>query len=194
MKLTEHIELFYGGNKSAFAKSMNVTPQQVTKWVNDDWVIIDGTIYSPRRDLPEGIIMKRNQFLAGIFCGAEYALAELKELNIQGPNANAIAQNARYTIDLLAETFKKENYHIHMIAFNNQTQKYDIYPSQPIYELGVTYFNILKPGSILFTYNGDFKSENTFEVLSDPSRLTANRFDPYAFQILHTQIKQALSQ
>ncbi|EAY7449787.1 hypothetical protein AC159_23940, partial [Salmonella enterica] len=59
MKLSEHIDLFFDGNKSAFAKSMSVTPQQVTKWVNDDWIIVDGTLYSPRRDLARGNMMER---------------------------------------------------------------------------------------------------------------------------------------
>ncbi len=44
MKLSEHIDLFFDGNKSAFVKSMNVTPQQVTIWVNNDWVIVDRTL------------------------------------------------------------------------------------------------------------------------------------------------------
>ncbi|EHC47252.1 hypothetical protein LTSEINV_6393 [Salmonella enterica subsp. enterica serovar Inverness str. R8-3668] len=38
------------------------------------------------------------------------------------------------------------------------------------------------------------KSEETFEVPIDPSRLVANRFDPYAFTILRQEIQQALSQ
>ncbi|MEB6856429.1 hypothetical protein NA898_03295 [Proteus cibi] len=194
MKLFEHIDLFFGGNKSAFAKSMGVTPQQVTKWVNDDWIIVDGTLYSPRRDLTRGNMMERNKFLASIFCGAEYALAELKELNIQGPNANVIAQNARNTIESLAEYFKKENYNIYMVAYNNRAQQFELYSSQPVFELGVTYFHIFNPGSILFSYNNDMESENTFEVLIDPSRLVANRFDPYAFTILRQEIQQALSQ
>lgn len=193
MKLSEHIDLFFNGNKSAFAKSMSATPQQVTKWVNDDWIIVDGNLYSPKRELARGNIMVRKKFLASIFCGAQYALAELKELNIQGPNANAIAQNARYTIELLAEFFKKENYNIYMIAYNNKAQQFDIY-SQPVFELGVTYFHILNPGSILFSYNNDMKSEDTFEVFTDPSRLVANRFDPSAFTILRQEIQQALSQ
>lgn len=193
MKLSEHIDLFFNGNKSAFAKSMSVTPQQVTKWVNDDWIIVDGNLYSPKRELARGNMMVRKKFLASIFCGAQYALAELKELNIQGPNANAIAQNARYTIELLAEFFKKENYNIYMIAYNNKAQQLDIY-SHSVFELGVTYFDILNPGSILFSYNNDMTSEDTFEVFTDPSRLVANRFDPYAFTILRQEIQQALSQ
>lgn len=194
MKLSEHIDLFFDGNKSAFAKSMSVTPQQVTKWVNDDWIIVDGTLYSPRRDLARGNIMERKTFLASIFCGAEYALAELKELNIQGPNANAIAQNARNTIELLAEFFKKENYNIYMIGYNNKAKRFELYSSEPVFELGATYFHTFNPGSILFSYNNDIKSEDSFEIPIDSSRLVANRFDPYAFTILRHEIQQALSQ
>lgn len=138
--------------------------------------------------------MKHNKLLASIFCGAQYALAELKELNIQGSNADAIAKNARNTIELLAEVFKKENYFIYMIAFNNKAQKFELYSSESIFELGVTYFDILNPGSIVFSYNNDLKSEDTLVVPTDPSRLVANRFDPYAFTILRHEIQQALSQ
>ena len=138
--------------------------------------------------------MERKKFLASIFCGAQYALAELREHNAQGPNANAIAQNARNTIEVLAEFFKKENYNIYMVAYNNKAQQYELYSSQPVFELGVTYFHILNPGSILFSYNNDMKSDDTFEVSTDPSRLAANRFDPYAFTILRQEIQQALSQ
>jgi len=81
-----------------------------------------------------------------------------------------------------------------MVAYNNKAQQYELYSSQPVFELGVTYFHILNPGSILFSYNNDMKSDDTFEVSTDPSRLAANRFDPYAFTILRQEIQQALSQ
>lgn len=106
--------------------------------------------------------MERKKFLASVFCGTEYALSVINELNIQGPNANAIAQNARNIIELLAEFFKKENCNIYMVAYNNKVQKFEIYSFQPTFELGVTYFHIFNPGSILFSYNNDMKSENTF--------------------------------
>lgn len=138
--------------------------------------------------------MERKKFLASVFCGTEYALSVINELNIQGPNANAIAQNARNIIELLAEFFKKENCNIYMVAYNNKVQKFEIYSFQPTFELGVTYFHIFNPGSILFSYNNDMKSENTFEVSIDPSRMVANRFDPSAFTILREEIQQALNQ
>lgn len=55
MPLTYYIATSFGGNKSAFARHMDVTPQQVTKWVNDGWIIVNHTLYSPRRTVPEKI-------------------------------------------------------------------------------------------------------------------------------------------
>ena len=51
MKLTEYIDKYYGGNKSDFARANDVNPQQVTKWINGNYVVIDGFLYSPRREL-----------------------------------------------------------------------------------------------------------------------------------------------
>lgn len=53
MHLTDYIAAYFGGNKAAFARHMDVHPQQVTKWINDGWAIMDGRLYSPRRDIPE---------------------------------------------------------------------------------------------------------------------------------------------
>lgn len=51
MKLKDYIEKHYGGNQAAFAKSQDVNPQQVTKWLNMDCIVVDGALYSPRRTL-----------------------------------------------------------------------------------------------------------------------------------------------
>lgn len=51
MKLTEYIEKYYGGNKSEFARSNGVLPQQVNTWLKMECIVIDGKLYSPRRDL-----------------------------------------------------------------------------------------------------------------------------------------------
>lgn len=51
MKLTEYIEEYYAGNKAEFARDNDVIPQHVTKWVNGDYIVIDGKLYSPRREL-----------------------------------------------------------------------------------------------------------------------------------------------
>ena len=51
MKLLDHINKQHGGNQAAFAKSQDVKPQQVTKWLNMNCIVIDGVLYSPRREL-----------------------------------------------------------------------------------------------------------------------------------------------
>ncbi|MCD9436951.1 hypothetical protein LVA97_31415, partial [Klebsiella pneumoniae] len=51
--IDEYVDYYFNGNKSAFARHMEVNPQQVTKWVNDGWVVDNHTLYSPRRSVPE---------------------------------------------------------------------------------------------------------------------------------------------
>lgn len=51
MKLTEYIEEYFDGNKAEFARVNEVTPQHVTKWVNGEYIVVDGKLYSPRREL-----------------------------------------------------------------------------------------------------------------------------------------------
>jgi len=194
VKIVDYIDLYFEGNKSAFARRMNVTPQQVTKWVRDGWIILDGQLYSPRRELASGEMMQNIKYLASIFGGAEYALAEIRELNIRGPQAIDIEKNAKKMIDLLLDFFKRENYQICMIGFDSEQQKYLRFPEHPLYELGAAYFHIYHPGSVLFAYEGDLSSDRTFEVGSDPSRFAANRFDSYAFAILFREVQMALSQ
>lgn len=53
MALTEYIRLRFGGNKAAFARHMGVNPQQVTKWINDEWIVVANKLYAPRREVPE---------------------------------------------------------------------------------------------------------------------------------------------
>lgn len=53
MKLIDYINKNYGGNKSEFARSQDVLPQMVNKWLNGDYIVIDGVLYSPRRELKE---------------------------------------------------------------------------------------------------------------------------------------------
>ncbi|MEN4541290.1 hypothetical protein ABEG79_22690 [Pantoea agglomerans] len=194
MKIVDYIDLYFEGNKSAFARRMNVTPQQVTKWVNDGWIIFDGQLYSPRRELASGEMMQKIKYLAGIFGGAEYALAEIRELNIHGPQALEIEKNSIKIIDLLLNFFKKENYQICMIGFDSEQQKYLPFSNQPLYELGATYFHIFKPGTVLFVYENDLTSDRTFEVRADSSRFVANRFDSYAFAILFREVQMVLNQ
>lgn len=51
MKLIKYIEKHYDGNQKAFAASQGVKPQQVTQWLKKDFIVIDGLLYSPRREL-----------------------------------------------------------------------------------------------------------------------------------------------
>lgn len=51
MKLTDYIKAHHNNNQAAFAKSQGVSPQQVTKWLNMGCVVVNGTLYSPRREL-----------------------------------------------------------------------------------------------------------------------------------------------
>lgn len=51
MALIDYIQKYYAGNKSAFARANGVPPQRVNEWLNGDFVVIDGKLYSYRRDL-----------------------------------------------------------------------------------------------------------------------------------------------
>lgn len=49
--LLEFIALQFGGNQSAFAKAQGVKPPQVTQWIQKDFIVVGGQLYSPRRIL-----------------------------------------------------------------------------------------------------------------------------------------------
>lgn len=49
MKLIDYIKEKHDGNQSEFARAMNVTPQQVTKWIKGEWIMDDNKLYSPRK-------------------------------------------------------------------------------------------------------------------------------------------------
>ena len=51
MVLIEYIKNEHGGNQAAFAQSVNVKPQQITQWIKKGFIVVDGVLYSPRRDL-----------------------------------------------------------------------------------------------------------------------------------------------
>jgi hypothetical protein len=51
MAIADYINKHYGGNKAAFARACDVLPQQITQWVNGGYIVVDGTLYSPRRKL-----------------------------------------------------------------------------------------------------------------------------------------------
>ncbi|MDL4446319.1 hypothetical protein [Klebsiella michiganensis] len=58
MKLIDYIDKYYGGNKSEFARVNDVLPQAITKWIAGDYIVIDGVLYSPRRELKEKELKK----------------------------------------------------------------------------------------------------------------------------------------
>lgn len=49
--LLEFIELHFGGNQRAFAAAQGVHPPQVTQWIQKDFIVVNGQLYSPRREL-----------------------------------------------------------------------------------------------------------------------------------------------
>lgn len=51
MKLHEYIKKYYGGNQKRFADAQGVKPPQVTQWLAKTMVVVDGKLYSFRRDL-----------------------------------------------------------------------------------------------------------------------------------------------
>ncbi|MBA0176925.1 hypothetical protein [Pectobacterium carotovorum] len=53
MDIARHIDIYYGGVQAKFAKELGVNPQQVTKWIANKYVIIDGIIYSPLRSMEQ---------------------------------------------------------------------------------------------------------------------------------------------
>ncbi|HHR6028032.1 TPA: hypothetical protein ACS70J_000251 [Providencia alcalifaciens] len=52
MTLIEYIGKYYSGSQAAFAASCGVKPQQVTQWINKGFIVVEGALYSPRRELP----------------------------------------------------------------------------------------------------------------------------------------------
>lgn len=51
MKIKEYITTSHNGNQAKFAKSQGTTPQQVTQWINKGFIVVNGVLYSPRREL-----------------------------------------------------------------------------------------------------------------------------------------------
>lgn len=52
MPLIEYINQYYGGVKAAFARAVGVQPAQVTQWIDKGFIVVNHTLYSPRRELP----------------------------------------------------------------------------------------------------------------------------------------------
>ncbi|EMH4161643.1 hypothetical protein RJ498_000859 [Pluralibacter gergoviae] len=55
MPLEQYITLYFDGNKSEFARHMSINRQQITKWINGGWIVVNHQLFSPQRDVPEFI-------------------------------------------------------------------------------------------------------------------------------------------
>lgn len=53
LSLKEYINKYYAGSQSAFAIACNKKPQQITQWINKDFIVIDNSLYSKRSELPK---------------------------------------------------------------------------------------------------------------------------------------------
>jgi DNA-binding transcriptional regulator YdaS (Cro superfamily) len=51
MNLVDYINKQYNGSQAAFAKAQGVKPPQVTQWLNKGFIVVNGVLYSPRREL-----------------------------------------------------------------------------------------------------------------------------------------------
>jgi hypothetical protein len=50
--LRDYIKRCHGGNNAAFARAMGLkNPQSVTPWIRDGWIVFEGKLYSPKRDI-----------------------------------------------------------------------------------------------------------------------------------------------
>jgi DNA-binding transcriptional regulator YdaS (Cro superfamily) len=49
--LIEYINERFCGSQRAFAESQGVMPPQVTQWLKKDFIVVNDTLYSPRREL-----------------------------------------------------------------------------------------------------------------------------------------------
>ena len=55
--LTEYIYEHHNGNQAKFAEYLTsktrikVWPQMVTTWINKEFIVVNGILYSPRREL-----------------------------------------------------------------------------------------------------------------------------------------------
>lgn len=51
MELTEYIDKYFNGNKTEFARHEGVLAPQVHKWIAMECIVVNGRLYSPRRDM-----------------------------------------------------------------------------------------------------------------------------------------------
>lgn len=58
LTLAEYIAVYFGGSQRKFAEAQGVLPQQVTQWLNKDYMVVNHNLYSLRRELNMKIIVK----------------------------------------------------------------------------------------------------------------------------------------
>lgn len=66
MKLKEYIDIHHGGSQIRFAEFLGVNAQQVCLWSRLGYIMIDGWMYSPRREIPQKVQLeevKRKTYL-----------------------------------------------------------------------------------------------------------------------------------
>ena len=51
MTLDDYIDECHKGSQRNFAKAHGVKPPQVTQWLEKEFIVVDGVLYSPRREL-----------------------------------------------------------------------------------------------------------------------------------------------
>lgn len=51
--LREYIKKEFVGNQADFARDLDVAPSQITQWINKGFVVVNHTLYSPRRELKQ---------------------------------------------------------------------------------------------------------------------------------------------
>ena len=51
LTLREFIDKYFDGSLKTFAETQGVQPPQVTQWINKNFIVVDGKMYSQRREL-----------------------------------------------------------------------------------------------------------------------------------------------
>lgn len=59
MTLLDYIKKHYCGIQARFAAAIGVKAPQVTQWIKGGFIVVDHTLYSPRRDLSLGGTVER---------------------------------------------------------------------------------------------------------------------------------------
>lgn len=51
ISLLEYIDKHFNGSKREFAEAQGIKPQQVTRWLNNEFIVVGNILYSERREL-----------------------------------------------------------------------------------------------------------------------------------------------